>query len=410
MTVSVTKTGLGKGHLIHLIFFSQKPASESSSTSNGTNKSSSDRSASTSKQSSDCSASTSKPSSDCSASTSKPSSGKMTEHFISEGTLSAEVLWTLNTVNHHHSFNSNADVSKVFHRMFPDSTIAQAFGCGERKTSYMVTDGIAPYVISELKKSVSSGHFVLAFDESLNNDFQNKQLDLQVRLWDVRMVKTRYVSSSFMGHARAVDLMSHFSDLCKGFNLRDAIQVSMDGPKVNWKFYQDLAENIKSEHEVQLLNIGSCGLHKVHGSFKTAFQQSGWQIDSALKSFYSLFHNSPTRREDYTTHTESTIFPEHFCDTRWLENGKSAQRVLDILPDVQSYVKNFSISKSVSGIKKFLEDTLFSAKLAFFVSLAKEVEPFLTDYQTDRPMMPFMFNDLNELTISLLGPFLLKVL
>ena len=98
---------------------------------------------------------------------------------------------------------------------------------------------------------------MLAFDESLNNDFQNKQLDLQVRLWDVRMIKTRYVSSSFMGHARAVDLMSHFSDLCKGFNLRDAIQVSMDGPKVNWKFYQDLAENIKSEHEVQLLNIGS---------------------------------------------------------------------------------------------------------------------------------------------------------
>ena len=124
-----------------------------------------------------------------------------------------------------------------------------------------------------------------------------------------------------------------------------------------------------------------------------------------MKSFYSLFHNSPTRREDYTTHTESTIFPEHFCDTRWLENGKSAQRVLDILPDVQSYVKNFSISKSVSGIKKFLEDTLFSAKLAFFVSLAKDVEPFSTDYQTDRPMMPFMFNDLNELTISLLGRF-----
>ena len=76
---------------------------------------------------------------------------KLTEYFISEGTLSAEVLWTLNTVNHHHSFNSNADASKLFHRMFPDSTIAQAFGCGERKTSYMVTDGIAPYDISELK-------------------------------------------------------------------------------------------------------------------------------------------------------------------------------------------------------------------------------------------------------------------
>ena len=42
------------------------------------------------------------------------------------------------------------------------------------------------------------------------------------------MIKTRYVSSSFIGHAGAVDLMSHFNDLCKAFNLREAIQVSMD--------------------------------------------------------------------------------------------------------------------------------------------------------------------------------------
>lgn len=179
----------------------------------------------------------------------------------------------------------------------------------------------------------------------------------------------------------------------------------MDGPKVNWKFYNDLEKDIHSNHDVKLLNVGSCGLHKVHGCFKTAFEQSGWKMDSSLKSIYSLFHNSPTRREDYTKHTASDTFPEHFCNTRWLENGPCAQRALDILPHVMSYVKNYSLPQSVSGIKKFLDDDLFSAKLAFFVSLSKEVEKFLKDYQTDRPMMPFMYTDLNHLTISLLSRF-----
>ena len=54
----------------------------------------------------------------------------------------------------------------------------------------------------------------------------------------------------------------------------------MDGPKVNWKFYNDLEKDIHSNHDVKLLNVGSCGLHKVHGCFKTAFEQSGWQMDS----------------------------------------------------------------------------------------------------------------------------------
>ena len=164
-------------------------------------------------------------SSSSSTSQGSSSSSLITEHITTENTLSAEVLWTLNTVNKHHSFNSNADTSNLFRRMFPDSRIAQSFGCGERKTSYMATDGIAPYIVSELNKTVKRGNFVIGFDESLNNAFQNKQLDVNVRLWDVNLVKTRYVSSSFMGHARAVDLLPHFYDLCTDFNLKNMIQV-----------------------------------------------------------------------------------------------------------------------------------------------------------------------------------------
>ena len=51
--------------------------------------------------------------------------------------LKAEVLWVLHTVCTHLSFNSNKNITKlhVFQVMFHDSTIAQKFSCGDRKTA-----------------------------------------------------------------------------------------------------------------------------------------------------------------------------------------------------------------------------------------------------------------------------------
>ena len=46
----------------------------------------------------------------------------------------------------------------------------------------------------------------------------------------------------------------------------------------------------------KLLDVGSCGLHVVHGAFRTGMKQTGWGIDQVLKSLHSLFHDAPARR------------------------------------------------------------------------------------------------------------------
>jgi len=44
----------------------------------------------------------------------------------------------------------------------------------------------------------------------------------------------------------------------------------MDGPNVKWKFFRDLFQEHRGEDEElpDLLNIWSCGLHIVRGSFQ----------------------------------------------------------------------------------------------------------------------------------------------
>ena len=54
--------------------------------------------------------------------------------------LSAEILWTLQTISAHYSYKSNEKVGNIFQAMFPDSVIASKFACrGEKKTAYLCT-------------------------------------------------------------------------------------------------------------------------------------------------------------------------------------------------------------------------------------------------------------------------------
>ena len=50
------------------------------------------------------------------------------------------------------------------------------------------------------------------------------------------------------------------------------IQLSVDGPSTNWKVSKLLEENRSDKEYAPLMNIGSCGLHTVHGAFQMAWK------------------------------------------------------------------------------------------------------------------------------------------
>lgn len=233
--------------------------------------------------------------------------------------IKAEIVWALKCIHSGYSDNSNNDMNDILKSMFPDSKIADSFEMGPDKLHYYVNFGIAPYfkslLIETLKKSEC---YVLSFDESLNDFTQTSEMDLLVRFFDesTNTVKTRYLDSRFLGHATSADLQKQFNDISKELDSNKLFQISMDGPNVNLKFYDAIVSERSENEQHQLINIGSCGLHTIHGSFKTGFEKSDWKIKKILKGAYYVFHDSPAKREDYTNETESTQFPKYFCGTR----------------------------------------------------------------------------------------------
>ena len=71
-----------------------------------------------------------------------------------------------------------------------------------------------------------------------------------------------------MGHATTADMLTHFRNGMALLNPSSLVQISMDGPNINWKFYRNLFQERKGEELPDLLNIGSCSLHVVYESFK----------------------------------------------------------------------------------------------------------------------------------------------
>ena len=59
--------------------------------------------------------------------------------------------------------------------------------------------------------------------------------------------------------------------------------------------HQELDNNASS-----LINVGSCGLHVIHNSFKSGAKASKWNIEEILSSLQWLLVDSPTRKEDFT--------------------------------------------------------------------------------------------------------------
>ena len=131
--------------------------------------------------------------------------------------------------------------------------------------------GLAPYFKETLEHDIQKcPAYVVCFDEALNKISRRGQLGIVIRYWstDANQVATRYFNSVFLGYATAVDLKRHFIAGLSGLALNKLIQVSMDGPSINWKFFEAMRDSVDAA-DPRLLELGSCGLHISHGAFQT---------------------------------------------------------------------------------------------------------------------------------------------
>ena len=326
----------------------------------------------------------------------------------------AEILWTLNCVMENSSCRSNDDKALLFRTMFPDSDIARKFTLGRTKYLYYLNEGIAEYLKDDLDALIlKSSHFTASYDESMNDVLQKCQMDILIKCWDSEKEEavTRYYSSKFLGHATATILLSTFLSAISKLDADKMTQCSMDGPKVNLLFYKNLVASRKKDEKKGLIDLGTCNLHVVHGAVKTGVNSTGWKVKEGLSASHNLLHDSPARREDYIMQTGSSTFPLPPAWTRWTEDVPVSRRLIDIwsnIVELVRYYERFSPSKrpkckSYGVVVEQSADKLKVCELHFYAFFSEKFRPFLTFYQSDKPLAPFLYGDLLKMIRDLMS-------
>ena len=98
---------------------------------------------------------------------------------------------------------------------------------------------------------------------------------------------------------------------------------------------------------------------------------------------------------------------------RWLENKKVADRLIELRDNIRQPSKFWDKfpkskqpqSKSCKNVQEAINDPFTLAKRKLFSFVSDIVEPFLKKYQSDKPMIPFMYEDLKDLVSRLLELF-----
>ena len=122
----------------------------------------------------------------------------------------------------------------------------------------------------------------------------------------------------FLDHTANKDLLNNIENGTSMLNMKNLKQISMDGPNMNWKFFDCFINERKSEELPGLINTRSCSLHVLNNIFKTGANATGWNLHKLMKACFQILHDSPARREDYITiHSSGSTPPPPLLKGGW---------------------------------------------------------------------------------------------
>ena len=83
----------------------------------------------------------------------------------------------------------------------------------------------------------------ISFDESIYKDNQSEQMDIIVHYFHEDKCLSQHFDSQFLGHTTAKDVLENLKHTQSKLNNRKLLQISVDGPQVNWKLLSMLNED-----------------------------------------------------------------------------------------------------------------------------------------------------------------------
>lgn len=140
--------------------------------------------------------------------------------------------------------------------MFPYSQIAEAFKCGRKKVSYILSDDLGQYFKGNVAEELAEPGvlYTVMIDETPLPEMKVQQLDVFVQYFSVKAqnLVVEHLQSFHMGHATADELFTCLDDSLSELPKNNMLCFFSDSPNV----IKSLKRKVKAELSRNMINIG----------------------------------------------------------------------------------------------------------------------------------------------------------
>jgi hypothetical protein len=248
-----------------------------------------------------------------------------------DGVAVAEVLWALHVVEQHQSFESVQHLVDLFKRMFPDSKVPLSMTLGPRKLSYLLTDGVLPYVKEQLQEFVQNKMYTLQFDETNKG---KERLAIIARYLDGWKLVQVLLSIMTLGDTKADTITKAILETTKSNQMKseNCVTAMSDSCNTMRGSKHGVVKQLGDKDMVKV-DVGGCSLHHVHNAGRKGIESLPDGLETFIGDLFCLFRYSGPINRKYEAladllELEQKKFLRH-VKTRWLQILPVIQRILE---------------------------------------------------------------------------------
>lgn len=303
--------------------------------------------------------------------------------------IEAEARWSLFVAKHNLAFLTSDHATKLFPKMFPDSSIAKRFACGRTKTTAIIKEALAPHFLTKVVAGMSNP-FSIMMDES--NDKTDKSCIILVKFLDYEHgeVCTRFLDMPIVNIGNAPNLFTALkSSLIKqGLDFSKAIAFMSDTTNVMKGARSGVQKLIKDEHP-SLYDVG-CICHLANLTIKAGLESLPVDIDQLFVDIFYYFFHSSKRKQEFNDNWCSlfTSEPEAILKhspTRWLSLLRCVEQYIKQIDGLISYYLSLDEqddpNSKVVSITQRLQNPLTKPILLFLSYVLPSMDRFNRTFQ-----------------------------
>ena len=140
-----------------------------------------------------------------------------------------------------------------------------------------------------------------------------------------------------MDHANAHKLKANVMDALSGLYHDKLLQLSSDCPNVMKALQKKAIQDISKD----IVDIGTCNIHKTHNAFSTAFEAFDSSVEILGLEVFKCFKYSAAKREDYELAQAKVKVTTHFflrhVESRWTTLEYVVVSLAEHLPALKQY-------------------------------------------------------------------------